>query len=1119
MAKSGKRKREEIEEEEEVEEEEEEGFTVEVITHARVADTDAVGDDAWEYYVKWGGYGSEDDSWEPAANVAACGRLLEEFWRDVGTDDGDYPVGTVLTASEKFIKRERKRYRTEYAGKKDEAKKQKERAERKKEEEFAAKKAAKKKKQSLDKKKSKKSPSKAGEDKKTKVKKTDLKGKHKKITSASTSSAKFKNFDSSNKEKKSDPPSQAPSPPASKSKDLESTGKKSAPPSRAPSPPKSNKAVESLFSPSPSPATSPEISLSELNPKPTPKPKPTPTPKLPAKVASTSSNPSKGRPNISIDTEMPAASPTLPSATFKPPPPPLPKPQTSAGPAPLPRRTVSASSNPGSASSSTFPSRPFGKTATPTIPPATSTLLPAGNPSTLKIASAKPATPTISSAKPATPTLPFVSKPSSTPTFPSALPAHLQRRGSASSRAPLPVPPPTSSGSGLSTKQRLAQGALDLAPTNTKETTRKSNLAGLSFKKSSLAGSAPASGSPSRARNVPPPPPKPSRPTIDPLFDDPDDEPFNMVDSPVSPHHEAEEQTILPPALSRRRSQPNLNAQADDFLSNIIPQKPAAPLMATVDKEDAVPNPPRPMGSLGVKPKIYPPRIPKKWKWTGKLLMDVTDKTDGGPRTDHFCDVVLTDLYPASVNGPQIDVAMVSVESLHLLNFHDHVDMGEFLKTSGAVMNSPEPLHQLARVAPSTDKDLERLKILARYMTKKNFVSLVPIFLEGNLGHLLLFPPVKSILVRIFQAPDDLVNSNGLIAALLPWKLDPNESRRSFLPSGPKAPIPSSEDWKKNMAKSKYQLALRILKFPASLHEWMSKSGRPYCIWPPSEDRRGNRDRETGYLTSILKECGAKKVGFKSDPRAIFVHVGALKSISKMPFLVQRRRQTCSIYFYTYGTHESVHPEYWGLREIYPLGGVVTFTPSALYEDPWGVINRMKVINKHPLWTCYILPSVLGLATKLCSPDEDPLAAFDRGVYVFILLLKAIENGEISLLRAPPLDRNPTPTSDEATHWLRDHWINRPLGSRNLLKYCIDVFTLKYSNIPPAECASAIEAEISQDLDSMQRQPDIMKHYRRFVVIRAESDNHIEADKDGFEWLTSSSFSLDHESDKVAGTS
>jgi hypothetical protein len=67
---------------------------------------------------------------------------------------------------------------------------------------------------------------------------------------------------------------------------------------------------------------------------------------------------------------------------------------------------------------------------------------------------------------------------------------------------------------------------------------------------------------------------------------------------------------------------------------------------------------------------------------------------------------------------------MTSVESLHLLSFHDLVDMSEFLKTSGVRMNSPVPLQQLARLGPSAEKDAEPLKILARYMTKKNFVRL-----------------------------------------------------------------------------------------------------------------------------------------------------------------------------------------------------------------------------------------------------------------------------------------------------------------------------------------------------------------------------------------------------------
>jgi hypothetical protein len=285
---------------------------------------------------------------------------------------------------------------------------------------------------------------------------------------------------------------------------------------------------------------------------------------------------------------------------------------------------------------------------------------------------------------------------------------------------------------------------------------------------------------------------------------------------------------------------------------------------------------------------------------------------------------------------------MASAESIHLLSFHDLVDMHEFLKTSGVRMDSSEPLQQLARLGPSTEKDAEPLKILARYMTKKAFVrlatfpdyawfdifggrqvSLVPAFDNGALvGHLLLFPPVMAILGRMLKAPDEMLKSSSLIAALLPWKPHPEESRRPFglLPQPPKPPIPSGADWKKNMTKSQYQLGLRVLKFPSTLHEWFCRSPRPYCIWPPSEKQQGNQDRETGYLMSILKECGAKKVGFKNDLRAIFVHVGALKTIRKMPLLVERRLETCGIHFYTYGTHETVHPEYWGVREIYPFG-------------------------------------------------------------------------------------------------------------------------------------------------------------------------------------------------------
>ncbi|KAJ7456662.1 hypothetical protein FB451DRAFT_1276767 [Mycena latifolia] len=1080
-SKSNKRKREESEEEEA---EEEETFTVEVLTKARVGD-----DGGWEYRVKWAGYGSDEDTWEPEECVAGCARLLSSFWFEIGVDDGDYQIGTVVEPSEKWIRKERKRFKADFADGQDEKRKERERAERRKEEKLAAKKAAKKIKPS----ETASIPSRSAS-----TTSVSRRATHKSVPSYSapvpstSAPPKKKNAisgfsDSSdsdddrplaNLKKRKIPPKAVSANSANKTESTDNAPK-SAP---IPTPP-----VTSLFSPSP--PSSPEISLSSLRPDNSstdPKPK-----------AAAPKSKGADRPTLSVNTGKAAPSPSLPSAT-KSIPLPLPKPSL-----PLPsRRTTSSNASSGS---STFPSRPLpsgSKPATPSIPPAN-----------------KPATPTIPFSKPATPTIP---------------PPAIQRKGSAPSRGVQFLNAPdhsaASSGSGLSTKQRLSQAALALAPA--KEAPKKSNLSGLSFKKKSVSTATlsipnppTASGSASRIR--PPPPPK--RKTVDPLFDADPDEPSDLFDPPMDMDLDMNEgspilppalsrrpssqanlnaQADLPPALSRRPSQASLNAQADDILKDMIPPKLPAPSSATTERQDG-PNPPRFLG--GYKSKMPPPKIPKKWKWTGKLLAELADKTD------HFCDIVLNDLVPSTLTeGLRINAVMASVDSIHLLSFHDLVDMSEFLKT--CVVIKDEPSHQLARLGPSTDKDAEPLKILARYMTKKSFVSLVPVFLDESLaGHLLLFPPVMKILIQIFHVPSELAKSSALVAALLPWKVFPEESRRPFslLPQRPKSPIPSRVDWKKNMGNSKYQLGLRILKFPSTLHEWMSKSNRPYCIWPPSGDQKAPQDIETGYLLEILTRCGAKKVSFKSDIRAIFVHVGALKSIRKLPLLVDRRSQTCSIRFYTYGTHETVHPEHWGIREIYPFGGVVTFTPSALYEDPWGVLNTMKFVEKHPLWTCYILPSVLGMATKLSSPEEDPLAAFDRGVFVFELLLKAIDEGEVSLLRAPPLDRNARKDSDPAADWLRDHWVTRPFGPRRVLEFCMDAFSAKYSNVPKEQWVSAIESEISEDLDLMQRQPDIMKHYRRYVVIRAEGDGSLSADRDGFEWITNSDFSFNDDPQKV----
>ncbi|KAJ7293251.1 hypothetical protein C8J57DRAFT_1268515 [Mycena rebaudengoi] len=1138
MGKSNKRKRVESSEEEE---EEEEGFSVEVITAARVADSSTWEDtnSPWEYHVKWAGYGSEDDSWEPAPLLAGCQRLLASFWENVGLDDRDYPVGEVLTPTDKWIRKERKRFAAENSNSKEEERKQKERADQRREAKYAAEKAKKKKQESV-KQSASAGPSRSGSASvsarpfasSSKLSSSASfpvgppKKKKKAIVPESSDSDDDQPLANLSRRKASINPKSGKStmqdkgkkstsataslPTKKKSVSAEKEAKKSAPPSRAQTPP----GQSSLFlSPS-----SPEISLSSTLPEPS-KSKP------PGRFAATSTSQSQSLPNISVNTDVPATSPTLPAAP-RPMPPPPPKPTTPSIPAPPPpnKTRIPSSNNTGSASA--FPPRPLPtKTSTPILSSAKSTpTIASAKPSASAIPSVKPTIPSAKSNTPIIPpaktTLPLSKN--STPTIPSAIPAHLQPKAAPPSRGVQAmntgVPQQMGSGSGLSTKQRLASMALE-AVKPTREAPPKKSLASLSFKKNSGSSAPTASGSTSRVKN--PPPQK--RPVLDPLFDDPYDDPPNveMDDAPIGTYNDPSDRSMLPPALSRRTSshtsfnaKPNLNTQTDDFLKAIMPTRLAAPLTETMEKQGG-PAPPRPIGG---KPQLPQARIKKKWKWTGPLLADVADKTD------HICDVVLNDPVPSEVDGLSFNLAMTAATSIHLLSFHDLIDMSEFLRSCVSMMAETRPIisKQLARLGPNADKDAEPLKTIARFMIKRDFVSLIPVPFDGDLvGHIIFFPPVMKVLNNMFNVPLELQSSSLLIAALLTWKPFQQEARRSFslLPSRLSPPLPKAAE-RRLLPDSKYQLALRILKFPLSLHQWMSISPnrmpRPkpksYCIWGLSSEGKGPQDRETAYLVSILNHCKAVRVGFKAEIRAVFVHVGAVKSIHKMPYIVDRRGRTCSVHFYTYGTHETVHPEHWGVYEIYPVGGVVTFTPNALYEDPWGVINKMKIISQHPLWTCYLLPSVLGLATKLSTADEDPLAAFDRGVFVFELLLKAIDDGEVSLLRAPPLGRNPTLNSDPMAAWMRDHWVTRPLGPRRILELCVNTFSAKYSNVPSTRWSSMVEAEISEDLSLMQIQPHIMKQYRRFVVIKAGTDTHISGDRDGFEWVTGSAFLFNDDS-------
>ncbi|KAG6844508.1 hypothetical protein H0H87_006333 [Tephrocybe sp. NHM501043] len=100
-------------------------FHVEVITKARVAfpssddeneqDQEAQSsNDRWEYYVKWGNYDSDSNTWEPARGLRRCQRLLASFWDHIGIDDGDHEPGYEVAADDQWIGEEKRFFQETY---------------------------------------------------------------------------------------------------------------------------------------------------------------------------------------------------------------------------------------------------------------------------------------------------------------------------------------------------------------------------------------------------------------------------------------------------------------------------------------------------------------------------------------------------------------------------------------------------------------------------------------------------------------------------------------------------------------------------------------------------------------------------------------------------------------------------------------------------------------------------------------------------------------------------------------------------------------------------------------------------------------------------------------------
>jgi len=111
-----------------------------------------------------------------------------------------------------------------------------------------------------------------------------------------------------------------------------------------------------------------------------------------------------------------------------------------------------------------------------------------------------------------------------------------------------------------------------------------------------------------------------------------------------------------------------------------------------------------------------------------------------------------------------------------------------------------------------------------------------------------------------------------------------------------------------------------------------------------------------------------------------------------------------------------------------------------------------------------------------------------RGEFSHEFILKAIATGEVALIQAPPEKATTHSANDNRQIWMRQYLSLTPFTAKCALEIGVGAFHSKYANVAASEWPQTMETEIIMDLSSMQRQPAIMKDYRRYVVFTSERE-------------------------------
>ncbi|EJU00989.1 hypothetical protein DACRYDRAFT_108326 [Dacryopinax primogenitus] len=295
--------------------------------------------------------------------------------------------------------------------------------------------------------------------------------------------------------------------------------------------------------------------------------------------------------------------------------------------------------------------------------------------------------------------------------------------------------------------------------------------------------------------------------------------------------------------------------------------------------------------------------------------------------------------------------------------------------------------------------------------------------------------------------------------------------------------------------------AIEKLLFPRTVLENDMK-GKAYCILPDLTNSDPFLTEDLRSLESALGHfrASSRRLGEIIDQEAfIFIHRKTMRVVGfgdQMEELIRVRKYP-RVYFYCIGLGDPLHND--PVTEAQPRlisigGGIVTFTPQALLEDPLAVVQLVNDLSKMQGWQCYIIPPVLAAIQDFKDPQNE------RQTWALVTLILATSKTEDRLILTESMDRilQRLRAKQETTVQTTE----QPLNENHLLEEMAYMWTVGQFQLLEADPGKLLDLcravategkpsidmndvikNVFEDMLSMQSQPKLLESYRRFVVI------------------------------------